>query len=205
MPDTVERQSADGEFERVAVRQLAAGDRIRVLPGEVFPADGTVIAGADAGRRSAADGRVARLVARRGTARGGGQPQPDGHGHRARRAHRRADPVRRHRCHDGTRVGREAAAGPARRSHRQPVPAGRDDRQRGGGRMVVVRRARARAQRRGGRADRHLPLRLVAGHTGRHAWRRPAGWRGGACWCAACRRWRRAPASTPWCSTRPAP
>ena len=45
MPDTVLRQSADGQFERVAVRQLAAGDRIRVLPGEVFPADGTVIDG----------------------------------------------------------------------------------------------------------------------------------------------------------------
>ncbi|NPC56991.1 heavy metal translocating P-type ATPase [Caenimonas soli] len=45
MPETVERQSADGGFGRVPVRQLAIGDRIRVLPGEVFPADGTVVAG----------------------------------------------------------------------------------------------------------------------------------------------------------------
>jgi P-type Cu2+ transporter len=45
LPDTVERQTADGQFERVPVRRLAVGDRIRVLPGEVFPADGTVIAG----------------------------------------------------------------------------------------------------------------------------------------------------------------
>jgi Cu2+-exporting ATPase len=45
MPETVERQSAQGRFERVPVRQLTGGDRIRVLPGEVFPADGTVLAG----------------------------------------------------------------------------------------------------------------------------------------------------------------
>ncbi len=46
VPQTVERrQSADGPFERVAVRRLAAGDVIRVLPGEVFPADGTVVSG----------------------------------------------------------------------------------------------------------------------------------------------------------------
>ena len=45
LPDTVERQTAGGQFERVAVRRLEPGDRIRVLPGEVFPADGTVIAG----------------------------------------------------------------------------------------------------------------------------------------------------------------
>lgn len=47
VPQTIERQQgADGHFERVAVRRLAVGDVIRVLPGEVFPADGTIIAGA---------------------------------------------------------------------------------------------------------------------------------------------------------------
>ncbi len=47
VPQTIERQQGvGGGFERVAVRRLAAGDVIRVLPGEVFPADGTVIAGA---------------------------------------------------------------------------------------------------------------------------------------------------------------
>lgn len=46
MPQTVERLRADGAGERVAVRQLAVGDRIRVLAGELVPADGTVLAGA---------------------------------------------------------------------------------------------------------------------------------------------------------------
>jgi Cu2+-exporting ATPase len=42
LPDSVERQGAGGGFERVAVRRLLAGDLIRVLPGEVIPADGQV-------------------------------------------------------------------------------------------------------------------------------------------------------------------
>jgi Cu2+-exporting ATPase len=45
LPDSVERQGADGQFERVAVRRLVAGDLIRVLPGEVIPADGSVTTG----------------------------------------------------------------------------------------------------------------------------------------------------------------
>ncbi len=46
LPDSVLRRRADGEFERVAVRRLLPGDVLRVLPGEAFPADGTVIEGA---------------------------------------------------------------------------------------------------------------------------------------------------------------
>jgi len=42
LPASVERQKADGSFERVAVRQLALDDIVRVLPGETFPADGTI-------------------------------------------------------------------------------------------------------------------------------------------------------------------
>ena len=42
LPDSVERQRADGTFERVAVRRLQPGDVLRILPGESFPADGTV-------------------------------------------------------------------------------------------------------------------------------------------------------------------
>lgn len=42
---SVERQTADGSFERVATRRLRAGDVIRVMPGEAFAADGTVVAG----------------------------------------------------------------------------------------------------------------------------------------------------------------
>ncbi len=45
LPDSVLRQRADGEFERVAVRRIQPGDVLRVLPGEAFPADGTVLDG----------------------------------------------------------------------------------------------------------------------------------------------------------------
>lgn len=45
LPDSVERLGADGSFTRVAVRRLAPGDVVRVLPGEAFPGDGIVIAG----------------------------------------------------------------------------------------------------------------------------------------------------------------
>jgi Cu2+-exporting ATPase len=45
LPDSVERQLADGQFERVAVRRLWVGDVIRVLPSESFPADGVILEG----------------------------------------------------------------------------------------------------------------------------------------------------------------
>ena len=45
LPESVERQEPDGQFHRVPVRRLAAGDLVRVLPGEVIPVDGTVTAG----------------------------------------------------------------------------------------------------------------------------------------------------------------
>ena len=45
LPDSVERQRADGSFERVATRRLKVGDVVRVLPGEAFPADGCIVAG----------------------------------------------------------------------------------------------------------------------------------------------------------------
>lgn len=45
LPDSVERLGPQGAFERVAVRKLVVGDVVRVLPGEAFPADGTVIEG----------------------------------------------------------------------------------------------------------------------------------------------------------------
>jgi P-type Cu2+ transporter len=45
LPESVLRRRADGEFERVAVRRLQVGDVLRVLAGESFPADGTVLEG----------------------------------------------------------------------------------------------------------------------------------------------------------------
>ncbi|WP_240538437.1 cation-translocating P-type ATPase [Rhodoferax sp. PAMC 29310] len=45
LPDSVPRQLPNGEFERVPVRRLMAGDVIRILPGESFPADGVVLQG----------------------------------------------------------------------------------------------------------------------------------------------------------------
>ena len=45
LPDSVERLARDGSWVRVAARGLAAGDVVRVRPGEAFPADGVVIDG----------------------------------------------------------------------------------------------------------------------------------------------------------------
>lgn len=42
LPDSVERQTAAQNFERVAVRRLQVGDLIRVQPGEAFAADGVL-------------------------------------------------------------------------------------------------------------------------------------------------------------------
>ena len=46
MPESVERQTRLGTFERVAVRHLKVGDRIRIQPGETFVADGVIEQGA---------------------------------------------------------------------------------------------------------------------------------------------------------------
>ena len=45
LPDSIARRLPDGAFERVAVRRLVVGDVIQVIPGESFPADGTVLEG----------------------------------------------------------------------------------------------------------------------------------------------------------------
>jgi Cu2+-exporting ATPase len=45
LPDSVERQLSNGEFERVAVRRVMVGDVIRVSPSESFPADGVILQG----------------------------------------------------------------------------------------------------------------------------------------------------------------
>lgn len=45
IPASVERIKDDGSIERVAVRNLRVGELVKVLPGEAFPADGTIILG----------------------------------------------------------------------------------------------------------------------------------------------------------------
>lgn len=45
MPQSVQRLLPDASVERVGPQQLRPGDRIRVLPGEAFPADGKLIEG----------------------------------------------------------------------------------------------------------------------------------------------------------------
>jgi Cu2+-exporting ATPase len=45
LPDSVQRQLPNGEFEQVAVRRLNVGDLVRVLPGQAFPADGLIEGG----------------------------------------------------------------------------------------------------------------------------------------------------------------
>ncbi|MBT2326713.1 cation-translocating P-type ATPase [Variovorax paradoxus] len=62
LPDSVERLGTDGTFTRVAVRRLALGDVVRVLPGEAFPADGIVIVG-----DTTADGSGANFLRSRTT------------------------------------------------------------------------------------------------------------------------------------------
>lgn len=46
LPESAERRDERGAWRRVALRRLRVGDVLRVLPGEAFPADGLVSAGA---------------------------------------------------------------------------------------------------------------------------------------------------------------
>ncbi len=45
LPDSVARLCANGDFEQVGVHHLRVGDVVRILPGEAFPADGSVVEG----------------------------------------------------------------------------------------------------------------------------------------------------------------
>lgn len=66
LPDSVERQEADGSFRAVAVRRLAAGDLVRVLPGQAFPADGAVEGGESRVDQSLLTGESKPLLRRAG-------------------------------------------------------------------------------------------------------------------------------------------
>ena len=43
LPQSCEQQAADGRFRSVSVRRLRVGDTVRVLAGQAFPGDGTVL------------------------------------------------------------------------------------------------------------------------------------------------------------------
>ena len=43
LPQSCEQQAADGSFRTVSVRRLQVGDTVRVLAGQAFPGDGTVL------------------------------------------------------------------------------------------------------------------------------------------------------------------
>ncbi len=45
LPESVQRLDDAGAVTQVSVRQLRAGDRVRVLPGQAFPADGVLLDG----------------------------------------------------------------------------------------------------------------------------------------------------------------
>ena len=66
LPDSVERQEADGSFRAVAVRRLVAGDLVRVLPGQAFPADGDVESGESRVDQSLLTGESKPLLRRAG-------------------------------------------------------------------------------------------------------------------------------------------
>lgn len=45
LPDSVQRRDAGGGWQRVSARRVRVGDVLRVLPGESFVADGTILSG----------------------------------------------------------------------------------------------------------------------------------------------------------------
>ena len=45
LPESVERRTEAGVWDRVSIRRLRVGDVIRVLPGEAFPSDGEMLTG----------------------------------------------------------------------------------------------------------------------------------------------------------------
>lgn len=45
LPDSIRQRQTDGTWARISIRRLAVGDVIKVLPGESFAGDGTILSG----------------------------------------------------------------------------------------------------------------------------------------------------------------
>lgn len=56
LPELVQRQQADGQFQTVGLSELRVGDRVRVLVGQAFPGDGRVLEGTTAADESLLSG-----------------------------------------------------------------------------------------------------------------------------------------------------
>ncbi len=67
-PATAARLDAAGELTEVAVTELAAGDRIRILPGETLPVDATIIRGSSSFDESLLTGESQPVLHRPGDA-----------------------------------------------------------------------------------------------------------------------------------------
>ncbi len=120
LPDSVERLGADGAFTRVAVRRLVVGDTVRCLPGEAFPADGTILKGSTQADEALLTGESTPAQARR--QRGNGwQLQPAVVGRSSRGMCGRPNPLCTDRGLDGERWPAKATPGPAGGPHRQTV------------------------------------------------------------------------------------
>jgi len=67
-PHTARRRDTDGVYREVSVDELVAGDRIRLLPGETLPVDGTVLRGISSFDESLLTGEATPVIHRPGDA-----------------------------------------------------------------------------------------------------------------------------------------
>ena len=169
IPQTVLRENAQGVFEPTAVRRLAAGDVVRVLPAESIPADGTVLRGETRVDEALLTGESKPLARHGGDAVIAGSHNLSGVidmlVERTGRDSRRAD---------GAGLDGEAAPRANRRSDRRPVPPAGHACSRRCRALVVAHGPVACVGDSGRGPHRHLPMRAFIGDAGGHTRR---------CWC----------------------